>query len=73
MADDPNSTPVPPCTRATTAIDAIARAKALGEAVVITLLEARDANMGFVVGAVIEGIVRELADAEAALSRCPRS
>lgn len=70
MADDPNITPVPKCTRATTALISIARARGFGNKAVISLIEAQDASLGFAVGAIIEGMVRELEEAEAALASC---
>ena len=70
MADKLNSTPVPKCTRATTAINAIARARSLGHGAFLALEGAGDERMGLAVGAVVHAMMTEPSAAEAALFEC---
>lgn len=70
MADIFPSTPVPACTPATLALDAIARARVLGHGVHLALSGAGDERISLAVGAVVHAMVNELTEAEHALSQC---
>lgn len=70
MATDPNSTAVPKCTRATTAIDALARARSLGHGAFLALDGTGDERVGLAVGAVVHAMMSELIAAEEALGSC---
>ncbi len=73
MADVSNSIPMPVCTPATTAIDAIARARALGHTVHLALAGLEDERVSLAVGAVLDVMGDELSAAEAVLSACSRA
>lgn len=70
MATRFNSTPLPVCSPATTAIDAIARARALGQTAHLALESLENERASLAVGAVLHVMTEELSAAEAALSSC---
>lgn len=70
MADILNSTPVPSCTRATQALDAIHRARALGHGIHLALAVSGEERVDQALEFIIKAISDELADAETALSSC---
>lgn len=70
MATDPNSTTTPKCTRATTAFDAIARVRCLGQGAFLALDGAADERLGLAVGAIVHAMLSELNTAEDALYGC---
>lgn len=72
MADISTSTAMPACIRATQALDAIHRARALGAGIHIALATSGEERVDRALAIIVNAIGDELADAEAALSSCRR-